>query len=304
MNHASLENILHRAEYTLLGYKLRLLEDFELPAYGLLRLRRELNRLLNTGLIVDAEREELRQLLHPPRALDSEILRRTQQPAPGFVLQIDQLKAVSYEPGDMLSLNVCFFGRGIGQIKVFSGLLEILGEIGLTLNRGRFYLDSIENNCNLQSLPLWRSGPYLLTPQLLDLAELFVTHIPQKITLEFLTPARLLKNGRPLFKPDFTEVFPFLLRRVTGMCAIWAEVEDVFDVELLIQQAARVRTLANRFFWQDWRSLDRKEEVGGLMGKLTLEGDELLDLWPVLKIGELLGLGKGAAFGAGRYRLS
>jgi CRISPR/Cas system endoribonuclease Cas6 (RAMP superfamily) len=44
-------------------------------------------------------------------------------------------------------------------------------------------------------------------------------------------------------------------------------------------------------------------QLGGLLGRLTLSGDRLSDLWPLLWLGQHTHLGKGTSFGLGRYRL-
>jgi hypothetical protein len=298
------ENRLKQAVFTRLRYQLGLKDHLILPEFGLLRLRRELNRLFKSGLVAGTELEQYRSLLHPPVPQDPGLRRRVQQPAPGFVLKIDQLDTLSLRAGERLSLDVCFFGQGIHLIKSFSLLLEALGQIGLLESRGRFQLVRIENACDPGFPALWDSGDIDLTPQILDLSELYSLPPPSEVRLQFITPARLMQNGRPLFRPGFIDIFPFLLRRVTGMCAAWADLEDALDVDLLFERAAGLSCRTHRLCWQDWRPLDEKGEVGGLMGALVLAGEELLDLWPLLKIGELFGLGKGAAFGAGRYQLS
>ncbi|MCF6179234.1 MAG: CRISPR system precrRNA processing endoribonuclease RAMP protein Cas6 [Geopsychrobacter sp.] len=299
-----LEKRLRLAEYVSLRYLLRLQDDLNLPAFALIRLRRELMGLLKSDLFDRPQRERYRTLLLPALPVDPLLRRRVQRPAPAFIIRPMRVESIRLAAGDLLPLEVCFFGQGIGQIAVFSQLLQSLGEIGLFARRGRFSLDAIEGAGSVPGgPPLWTTGSFELTPRIYDLSQLFSPSVPSEIQLHFDSPARLLRQGRPLFKADFPEVFPFLLRRVTGMCAIWAELEELFDVDLLLECAGRVRVTENSLNWCDWRSLAKKGQVGGLLGTLTLEGSVLLVLWPILTIGALFGLGKGAAFGAGRYRL-
>jgi hypothetical protein len=300
----SLEIKLRRADYTLLRYQLRFREDFNLPAYALLRLRRELSRLLNAGLNNAFSHADFRNLLQPALPTDPVLLRRVQQPAPGFVLHIEQLQAMKIRAGELLSLPVCFFGRGMSLVEPFSCLLEALGSVGLCGNRGRFELESIEDGTGSGAgEKLWSGGPFQVAATISDLARQSEGSSASAVRFELMTPARLLRNSRPLFRPSFAELFPFILRRVTGMLAVWADLEDVFDVSRLLECAARLDTSDNRLNWQDWRPLRRHEEAGGLCGSVCLGGSELAELWPLLRIGELCGIGKGAAFGAGRYRL-
>lgn len=304
MNNSSLEKNLHRAEYVRLRYQLRLKEDLLLPPYALLRLRREFNRLIKGDMTDIVAHDQFKHLLRPPLPIDPALLRRVQQPSPGFILQVNQLQKQQLSTGDLLPLTVCFFGRGIMQVETFSYLLENLGQVGLSGSAGRFSLESIEDCIDLDAAePLWRGGSFMLTPRINDLSFADTSAAPSSVAFELLTPARLLRNNRPMFKSGFTEIFPFILRRVTGMLAAWADLEDVFDVRYLLDCSRKLVESDSRFSWKDWHPLDNNDSAGGLIGSVALSGAELGSVWPLLKIGEQFGLGKGAAYGAGRYRL-
>ncbi len=300
----SLEKKLRRADYTSLCFNIRFDEDFLLPAYALLRLRRELNRVLKCDFGSGLSHSEFKTLLQPNLSTDPVLLRRVQQPAPGFILRVDSLQPQKYVHGDQLTLHVCFFGQGMLLVEHFTRLLEALGPVGLCGKAGRFHLESIgEDSGKPTARELWSGGEFSIAPTISDLSQSFDILTGTSVKFEFMTPARLLKNSRPLFRSGFDEIFPFILRRVTGMLATWAELEDVFDTGYLLECAAALIESENRLHWQDWRPLQKHEEAGGLSGSVILRGNKLEELWPLLVIGELLGIGKGAAFGAGRYRL-
>jgi len=300
----ALEKIISRADYRILSYQLRFEEDTSLPAYALLRLRRELNLLLKSDLNSTFSHSEFRKLLQPELPSDPVLLRRVQQPAPGFIIHIDQLQPCQFSAGELFNLPVCFFGNGILLVEPFTCLLESLGPIGISNKAGRFRLESVLESCESDaSRTLWSGGKIEFTPRTFDLSQRVEDSHRDTVTFELVTPARLLKNSRPLFRPSFAEVFPYVLRRVTGMLASWAELEDVFEVRDLLECSENLFESENSLAWQDWRPLRKREDVGGLSGAVILSGPELKDLWPILKIGELFGIGKGAAFGAGRYRL-
>ena len=304
MRDGSLEKMLQRVDYTTIYYQLRFEEDFLLPAYGLLRLRRELNRLLKSGLSDNGNPACFRNLLQPALPTDPVLLRRVQQPAPGFVVRIDSLQPRKFLAGELLRIPVCFFARGMTLIEPFTRLLEALGPIGLCGKAGRFQLETIlADSGQSDQAELWSGGPFPLELTIFDLTRQTVDCSTAAVKFEMLTPGRLLKNSRPLFRADFAEIFPFILRRVTGMLAVWADLEDSFDAQHLLECASRLSETENRLSWQDWRPLQQHEEVGGLCGSVCLSGDQLVELLPILQIGELFGIGKGAAFGAGRYRL-
>ncbi len=300
----SLEKKMRRADYTSLRFNIRFDEDFLLPAYALLRLRRELSRVLKSDFSRSLSHSEFRTLLLPNLPTDPVLLRRVQQPAPGFILRIDSLHPQKYVAGDQLTLHVCFFAQGMLLVESFTRLLEALGPVGLCGKAGRFHLESIdEDSGDSVARELWNGGEFSIAPTISDLSQHFDVLIGTSVKFEFMTPARLLKNSRPLFRSGFDEIFPFILRRVTGMLATWADLEDVFDTGHLLESAATLVESENRLHWQDWRPLQKHEDAGGLSGSVVLRGNKLEELWPLLVIGELFGIGKGAAFGAGRYRL-
>ena len=60
-----------------------------------------------------------------------------------------------------------------------------------------------------------------------------------------------------------------------------------------------------RLDWHDWRPLPghRGLVVGGFMGKMSLNGPELEEIYWVFAIASLFGIGKGATYGAGQFLL-
>jgi hypothetical protein len=123
--------------------------------------------------------------------------------------------------------------------------------------------------------------------------------------LEIITPARLLVQKKPLFRPAFRHILPFILRRVTALCYFCNHIEIEGATELLTMNAGIEREESD-WRWHDWRSHAGDgilTELGGICGQLRLQGqlpDDLLDL---LRLGSLMNIGKGAAYGAGAYRL-
>jgi hypothetical protein len=254
--------------------------------------------------------ERFTRLFEPPLPTDPDALRRYQKPGPPFALLPDPVSAGDHEPGDRIELNVTFWGLGTQLIGDFAEVLQALGRHGLHRGEGRFELagitaeDAAGNRCRL-----WPAGRTLLrlAPPVNEIGWwLERSGCGSSVLLEFITPARLISAGRPLFRPAFRQLFPFILRRVTSVLYACCGSEAVGDPAPLLAAAAQVRETDNRLAWRDWRSLDgedRSQELGGLVGSVRLEGAALEELCWVLSLGTLLNLGKGAAWGAGRYRL-
>lgn len=296
----SWQNVLQQVDWIYLNYRLRFSETFTLPAWGLLRLRRELLAVAKAF-----PQQAYAALLRPALPVDPHVLRQVQQPSPGFIFNIEQLNSRTFGAANEMTLSVGFLGQATNQLPLFSQLLAELGQAGLFKHQGRFVLEQIDSATSRGEFqPIWQGGPLQFSPRIFTLLELIDDPPPRKVSMQFCTPARLLKQGKPLFRASFADIFPFILRRVTSMLAVWGRVENLFDIGELLRCASQISSCDNRLVWQDWRPLGPQEEAGGLSGSLHLSGQELALLWPVLRLGELFGVGKSAAFGAGRYLLS
>jgi hypothetical protein len=133
---------------------------------------------------------------------------------------------------------------------------------------------------------------------------------PAQITLRWLTPLRLQKQGKPIFKPqllDATTLVRALVRRHLQWSQLSAQAPA--DTEPQIQAMGHCQLDTRQMRWHD---IDRysstqqgKLPLGGLVGSATLHGpaQALANLLPLLQRGEQLHLGKETVMGLGRYQL-
>lgn len=304
---------LTRVEYVKLYFHLEISGSFNLPVYGLLQLRREFLQALKT--LPDPQRGkfsgQLKQLLQPDLSADPVLLRQIQKPPPALVISPDFSQHGSFEPPQRIVLPGHFIGSGINAIDPFICLLQHLGRQGLYHDTGQFVVEAVEaeDGSGLRSM-LWFAGKSLtpLTPPVSHLSWWLERQpgVNDSIELEIVTPLRLLRQGKPLFKADFTDIFPYLLRRVTALLSSYSGFELIADPDRLISLAKRVKLLENHLVWNDWRTLKREhggQNLGGLLGRLRIAGDELTELLWILQLGSLFNFGKGAAYGAGQYCL-
>jgi len=305
---------LEQVEYVKLYFHLEINGDFDLPALGLLQLRRELLQALKS-LPEQGENNfvsQLKQLLQPDLPDNPVLLQQIQKPAPALILSPDISQYGLIEAKQRIILPALFIGSGINAVDAFVALLQHLGMQGLYHGSGQFLLEGVEaeDGSGVRSM-LWFAGKQTssLAPPVSNLSwwlerqNLFA----DSIQLQIFSPLRLLRQGKPLFKAAFFDIFPHLLRRVTALLSGYAGVGLIDDPARLISLANRVQSLDNKLLWRDWRSLDmehRKQNLGGLMGYLRITGDELGELIWILQLGSLFNFGKGAAYGAGQYYLN
>jgi len=303
----SLRNI----EFSCIHFELEFQETVRLPQGAFLQLRRE---LLQVARFFDSalEKAPSSALFDPPLPTDPVVRKRIQRPGPGFIIRGIPPREHVFDIGDSFELTVHFLGEARNHLQDFAEILKMLGQNGLSHGRGVFDIAAIEGED--------ASGQrHLLCDQDEEMAELAPPVFdarwwvdsaapvgPTLLELHFVTPARLLSQGRPLFRPTFGKIFPFILRRVTSMAQAHCGLEVVENPSPILNAASRVLVTSDTLRWTDWRRLEgenRSQDLGGVTGSLRLEGEALEEIFWVLKLGSLFQIGKGAAYGAGRYDL-
>lgn len=251
-----------------------------------------------------------RALFQPTLSDDPVALRKFQKPAPPFVIKIPILRPESFAAGDQIALEVLFVGTGTTLISGFLRSLVHLGSLGLTAGEGRFDVIELHSNGPGASDGLnWRQGePYdALSCPVLSMSWLLQKErLEERIRLNFNTPTRLMVAGKPLRKPTLQQIFPFMLRRVTSMLYTHCRLEMIDEPVKLLEQVPQVEVIETRLSWSDWRSLSGRKglSVGGFVGDIVLAGQALESIYWVFVVASLFGVGKGAAYGGGHFKVS
>jgi hypothetical protein len=258
----------------------------------------------------DVSIQPWRALFQPALSDDPVAQRKFQKPAPAYVVTMPIMQEKLFNAGETLQLEVLFLGIGISLIHVFLRNLIQLGRLGLAAGEGRFTVTEVFSWEHGQSEGLaWQVNqpPEALACSVLPLTWLLETErISRNLVIKFITPTRLMVEGKPLRKPRFKQVFPFMLRRTTSMLYAHSGVELVDDPAYLLEQINELDVVETKLHWQDWRHLAGRQgmTVGGFLGEITLRGQALEEVYWVFAVASLLGIGKGATYGAGRFQLS
>ncbi|GEM_PF-763562 len=144
-------------------------------------------------------------------------------------------------------------------------------------------------------------------------AEQLPTH---RLTLQFVTPTRLVGGGHLLTRPEFCPLILRLAERLEELEAAYGE-EDGLDAEEARQVyyqryrwfgtlASQVQMVSQCIAWIDLPSYSSRQQrttpIGGFIGQATYEGD-LTALRELLVWGEVFHVGKNAVKGDGCYRV-
>jgi hypothetical protein len=252
---------------------------------------------------------------------DSEVLRTFSEVPRPFVIEPPADQRTHIPPGEQLAFGLTLVGRGINYLPYFIAVFKELGRVGLGRTRGKYRLlamDAVLTPSPLEgegwrggeSQPVYRAEDDMIrTANLTINGETITAHaatLPtDRITLNFLTPARLKHKGRWVQSgPPFHVLVKTLLGRISSLSYFHCGERVEADFRGLIDRAAEVRIVQRETHWQDWSRFSGRQkqrvEMGGLVGRITYEGD-LHDYLPLLAVGELVHVGKGTVFGNGKY---
>jgi hypothetical protein len=105
-------------------------------------------------------------------------------------------------------------------------------------------------------------------------------------------------------QPEFHILIRTLLRRLSNLAYFHCGTELDLNFRGLITAAEQIETVHSDLRWYDWERYstrqDARMKLGGFVGTVTYRGD-LLPFLPLLRLGEVVHIGKGTSFGLGKY---
>ena len=253
-------------------------------------------------------------LFEPSPPPDSEALRTHEAIPRPFVLEPPQDRRRLYAPDDELCFGLTLVGKATRYLPYFIVAFLRLGELGLGRARSRYILQRVEalHPPTGQVVPVYENGALLAEGQesvvsYAEIAQAVGAENASRLTLHFLTPTRLKYNGRFLEDaPPFHVVVRTLLRRISSLSYFHCGRRWETDYRGWIERAQEVETETAEVRWVDWERYSTRQRqrmnLGGIRGRVTYAG-ELTPFLPLLRLGELIHVGKGATFGNGQYRM-
>jgi hypothetical protein len=248
----------------------------------------------------------------------SEKLRTVDQVPRPFVLEppTDDAAPV-YQPGQRLSFRLVLVGRGLDYLPYFLFTFSALGRTGLGPGRGQFRVLEVHAEGPSSDAVVYREGggilpvmghrvtaAHLACPPGLPVP----TGGPTRLTVRFLTPARVISDGVIRAHLNFQDLVRALLRRLSSLCYFHCGSELTVDFKCLIEEAGAVRTADSELRWHGQERFSGRQrrniEMGGVVGAVTFEGSNLSRFLPLLAAGEWVHVGKGCVMGLGKYQVS
>jgi len=237
-----------------------------------------------------------------PRPEGSAIMRKYETIPHPFVIEPPLDDRTRLERGEILAFGLTLIGKAMDYVPYFIYAFEQMAEQGLGPGRARFAIHTVQQN----GTAFYDPESNAITSPLAH-AQLGFNGKEQasSVTLRFLSPTRMLYNGKMARRPAFHVVLRSLLRRI-GLLTYFHDTPIEIDYTGLIKQAESVNTAACSMATFQWRRYSSRQdqaiEMEGMLGTVVCQG-ELGPFLPYLRAGEVVHVGKGTSFGMGKYKL-
>lgn len=224
-----------------------------------------------------------------------------------YIIEPPDWGAKHYAPGEKLSFHFTLIGKAADHLPLCIMAWRRAFSRGVGAGDGTAELLQVVHETQENEAVIYYTGETITEhPRYIVLPE---QTAPNAVTLTFVTPLRLQENGHAL-PPNRLATRP-LLTALIRRASLLAEHHQ----ELTLYTPAQFSELAlatNQvngqvdMEWRDWTRRSARQQrtmqLGGCIGEWTLNGD-LSPFWNILRLGELLHVGKEASFGLGQYRI-
>jgi len=215
----------------------------------------------------------------------------------------------SYEAGHIFHVELILIGKAIESLPYFIYAMIRMGELGLGKQRGQFRILSAkamdENSKYTETIYQNETMMPIKTILTLEHAQQKARQLrSDQIALNFITPLRIQKNGQLNDNPSFNLIMKNCFRRMTSLLYFHCQDQSPPFYEDAIEQSKYIQKTNSNTSWQSWSRYSsrqkKRHKLGGLIGEMRFEGD-LATFLPYLVACSWVNLGKGTAFGLGKY---
>ncbi|HDZ02130.1 MAG TPA: CRISPR system precrRNA processing endoribonuclease RAMP protein Cas6 [Nitrospirae bacterium] len=236
----------------------------------------------------------------PPPAGTKIMRKYTSAPHP-FIIEPPNGRKQGYTPGSEIVFGLTLIGRAIDYLPYFVYSFDELGKTGIGKGRGKYELKEVRSGA--EDKVIYSSDTKTLKTfktDILSFNSVFTTtdtYNTKSLTLNFLTPARIIYNKHLTLDLELHILIRNLLRRLSLLYYFHCSGDtSEWDFKGLIEKAQNVKVKRSDLKWYDWERYSARQEtkmkMGGFVGEITFEGD-VEPFMPLIKAGEVLHVGKG-----------
>ena len=292
-------------------------EDFPLPSFKGSTLRGAFGYAFKKAVCITRHQPQCENciltancaysyIFETPRPAGAKVMRKYEKVPHPFILRPPLTTERLIKTGQEFSFGLVLIGRARDYLPYFVLVMEELAARGLGRERGKCRLQQASDS---RGLVIYNHEKRELLPAQGETGADLLSRAgspPERLTIEFQTPLRLVRERKIIRKLTFQDLYRSLLRRLAILQRFHCDLTPEIDFRGLIDQAATIETIADETHWQESRRYSTRQKANmstsGLVGRLTFSGD-LKPFWPVLVLGTYVNVGKNTSFGLGRYRI-
>lgn len=248
-----------------------------------------------------------------PPPSNTKIMRKYKAAPHPFVIEPASEKRRVYKTGDEINFGLTLIGRAIDYLPYFIYTFDELGRIGIGKGKANYELKEVScdgkkiYDSETKTLKSFSTSLLHLDIENVIARSSDVNQNDEAISLSFLTPTRILYDNRLTLDLEFHIFIRNLLRRLSLLYYFHCNGNPSdWDFKGVIEKAKEVKVKEKKLRWYDWERYsgrqDTRMKMGGFIGDITFEG-VVRPFMPLINAGEVLHVGKGTAFGLGKYRI-
>jgi CRISPR-associated endoribonuclease Cas6 len=275
-------------------------------------------------------------IFETPPPSDTKIMRKYISAPHPFIIEPPPEKKRGYTPKDEIKFGLTLIGRAVDYLPYFIYTFDELGKIGIGKGRGKYILkkvlsvelgvkseekyqgrvipakagiqnDSVKTIYSSDTKTLKSFMPSFLNLESGILNSGEAAPRPYILTLNFLTPTRIVYDSHLTLDLEFHVLIRQLLRRISLLSYFHCGIDtSAWDFKGIIEKSKEVIVKQGNLKWHDWERYsarqDTRMKMGGFVGEITFEGN-IEPFMPLINAGEVLHVGKGTSFGLGKYEI-
>lgn len=256
-----------------------------------------------------------------PLPQGTSIMRKYKSVPHPFIIEPPKEKRINYKPGDELSFKLILVGKAIDYLPYFIYSFHELGEMGIGKGRGKYELKSVEGldasdteagafkhiyNAETKVLKSFNSINVNVDTDMSE-HESHESNDMKQLTISFETPTRISYNQQLAVDLEFHVFIRQLMRRLSLLSYFHCGLDKPdSDFKKIIEKAREIKVQKEDLKWFDWERYSTRQntwmKLGGFVGEITFKGD-IEPFMPMIRAGQTLHVGKGTAFGLGKYEI-
>lgn len=207
-----------------------------------------------------------------------------------YIIRADGEDKKIYKTNDLFDFSIILIGeKAINQIKVVIKAFQAAGLKGVGANLSPFYIKNIIS-------------------KKINILDILNTTIPtDKLNIEFMTPLELKDKNIFQKKPTFEAIYNSMNRRFNTLDHLFGDRKINFQNETLQNYASTIEMSSQQIKTISLQRRSNRQEklhpIYGIMGNINFSGD-LMAFYPLLKLAELLHIGKKTVMGMGQIKVN